>query len=296
MRVELVRTRTVDGLRLDGALQVTLRTPQAASDAVESDRSSVDAVLLLPGVGGNFYGSTLLQTLATELLGCGISVLRANTRGHDGVTTIATLQGSRLQGAAYEIVDECRHDLEAWIQFLVHRGFRRIGLVGHSLGAIKILYSQAYQPHAAVARLVAISPPRLAYSRFLQGTEQASFEQSLNMAKRWITQLQPQMLFQSSFPFPIVLSAQTFMDKYGPEERYNLLKFVTQIAAPLSFVYGEVELSQASSSFLGIKDDLFSLAWRFGEPGWQLVTGANHFFTGRLAELAATVREELTSL
>lgn len=289
MWVELVRTRTGDGLRLDGALQV----PSDASSQSANTKTSADAVLLLPGVGGNFYGSTLLQTLATELLQAGVATLRANTRGHDGVTTIATPQGSRLQGAAYEIVDECRLDVHAWLEFLWNRGFRRVALVGHSLGAIKILYSQAQHPHPAVTKLVAISPPRLAYSRFLQGTDRVPFEQSMSMAQRLINQHQPEMLFLSSFPFSIVLSASTFMDKYGPAERYNLLRFAPQISNPLAFIYGEDELRHASSSFLGIIEDLQELDWHFGTPAFHTVAGANHFFTGRLAALAADVRRLL---
>lgn len=285
MWVELVRTRTGDGLRLDGALQIP-----SGSDL---GPSRVDAALVLPGVGGNFYGSTLVQTIATELVQTGVAVLRANTRGHDGVTTIATPQGSRLQGAAYEIVDECRFDIEAWLDFLKNRGFRRVALVGHSLGAIKVLYAQSHHANPAVTHVVAISPPRLSYARFLQGSDRDSFEQSMSMAQRLMNQHQPEMLFNSSFPFSIVLSAKTFMDKYGPAERYNLLRFAPQITCPTAFIYGEDELRHASSSFLGIVEDLQSLQWPYGPPVFQIVEGANHFFTGRLAALAADVRNVL---
>ncbi len=127
MWVELVQVRTSDGLRLDGALLPSNQEPRATA--------IVDGVVCLHGVGSNFYGSNMMQHLATALSNCGLPVLRVNTRGHDGVSTAATERGGRLQGAAYEIVDECRHDVLAWVSFLQQRGYQRVALLGHSLAA-----------------------------------------------------------------------------------------------------------------------------------------------------------------
>jgi hypothetical protein len=98
MLVELVHTKTADGLRLDGALQ--------EATAPGTGSHPADAVICLHGVAGNFYGSSLLESVAQMIVGRGTSVLRVNTRGHDGVSTASTDAGGRLQGAAYERVDE----------------------------------------------------------------------------------------------------------------------------------------------------------------------------------------------
>jgi pimeloyl-ACP methyl ester carboxylesterase len=288
MWVELVRTRTADGVRLEGALQ-------PAWGGVNR-RTAVDAVMLLPGVGANFYGSTLMHTLTLELLQRGMAVLRPNTRGHDGISTASTAQGGRLQGAAYEIVDDCRYDLEAWSSFLLHRGYRQVALVGHSLGALKSLYSQARQPSPEVACLVAISPPRLSYSRFLEHADREKLLQSLAEAERLVAAGRPQMLFEASFPFPLVLSAATFVDKYGPRERYNFLRFAHQIRQPLTFIYGEDELTHASAAFLDVEREVSQVDWSNAGPGWKLIPGANHFFSGRMAELASVTGMELERL
>src|SRR5581483_8916205 len=121
-------------------------------------------VCLVHGTGGNFYSSTLFDTLAERLLSLGCGVLRVNTRGHDGISTAITQRGGRRLGAAYEIVDDCRHDIAAWVSWLVQAAGPRVGLIGHSLGAIKCLYALVNDPQPAVARLVAISPPCLSYS------------------------------------------------------------------------------------------------------------------------------------
>ena len=76
----------------------------------------------------------------------------------------AVAQGGLRQGAAYEAVDDCRHDLTAWVDYLKRRAGSRIGLVGHSLGAVKCLYALAREPGLSVACVVALSPPRLSHA------------------------------------------------------------------------------------------------------------------------------------
>src|SRR5262245_61693119 len=109
MQVELVRVTTRDGCRLDGIWQ----------GATQAPRIFLDACLLVHGTGGNFYSATLLEFFADRLRELGVGVLRINTRGHDGIsTTSTTSKGGLRLGAAYEAVDDCRHDLAAWTAWL----------------------------------------------------------------------------------------------------------------------------------------------------------------------------------
>jgi hypothetical protein len=98
--VELVRIPTPDGATLEGALA----RPQAGQ-AVPGP-APWDAVCLIHGTGGNFYSSTFFELLTERCLERGSAVLRANTRGHDGISTLVTAKGPLRQGAAFEIVDD----------------------------------------------------------------------------------------------------------------------------------------------------------------------------------------------
>src|SRR5262245_24778967 len=113
MLVDLVQTTTGDDIRLDGVYHAASGSPQLG----------VDGFCLIHGAGSNFYTSTLLEGLAERLTKLGCGVLRANTRGHDWISVAAMSSGGRRVGAAYEIVDDCRHDLSAWIAWL----HRRVG-------------------------------------------------------------------------------------------------------------------------------------------------------------------------
>ncbi len=124
----------------------------------------VDAWLCLHGTGSNFYAASTLAGLAPKLLAGGAAVLRGNTRGHDLVSTGPTAAGRGLQGAAFERVDDAPLDLAAWIELLASRGYQRIGILGHSLGAVKAIFTLAQPEHPQVAALVAVSPPHLSYA------------------------------------------------------------------------------------------------------------------------------------
>jgi hypothetical protein len=286
MTVQLVETWTEDGIRLHGALT------ESAGDG--PDDTAVDALVLLSGVGSNFYGSSLMATLADAACHVGIAALRVNTRGHDMISTAHTRDGGRLIGAAYEIVDDCRFDVTAWVGLLVERGYQRIGLLGHSLGALKVLYSQAKQPHQAVSRVIAVSPPRLSHDAFQLGPQSHEFRSSFRRATELSENGQSDELFKATFPFPLVMSAATYLDKYGPESRYDLTKFAADVAVPTCLMFGEVELQSGGIAFAGIDERVRELDWK-SPPVVRTIAGANHFYAGTAAELCSAVVEFLRS-
>ena len=155
MIVELVQTKTKDGVRLDGALHPPLNSPTHTSPS--------DVLLCVHGTGGAFYTSAVFEMISQHFSRKGMSVLRVNTRGHDSISTAATREGGRRQGAAYERVNDCRKDLTAWCHFLSHKGFTRIHLLGHSLGAVKSIYCAATEVIPQLSSVLALSPPRLSH-------------------------------------------------------------------------------------------------------------------------------------
>lgn len=285
MHVELVRTVTSDGLRLDGCLALPATLPSGrAVDAPPPPR----AALFLHGVGGNFYTFTTLEPLAQRLRQAGWAVLMVNTRGHDLVYAASVGNARRRLGAAYETVADCCRDVAAWVDWLQQRHIQQVALVGHSLGAIKALYSQAHQPHSAVACVVAISPPRLSYAAFRNAPESSLFEESLATARQLVEAGRPEELFTCRFPFPLLITAGGYLDKYGPGERYNLLRFVTEVPCPVLIVYGGKELAEGGIPFAGMPEALASL------PGGErrqvrILAGADHVYTGCTEPLAEVV-------
>ena len=284
MSVELVDVQTEDGIRLHGALQ------SASSHAPE-------LVICLHGVGSNFYGSTMMNRVSDAVVCAGRDVLRVNTRGHDNVFTAHTRTGAQRLGAAYEIVDECRIDVSAWVGWAQQRGYRRVILLGHSLGAIKILYAQSLQPHPLVHALVAISPPRLSASAFRQSARSSDYLESLLTARRMLEQDRGGELIEIQFPFPMVISAASFHDKYGPQERYNILRFVEQIRCSSLYIYGGQELEHGGPAFAGLPDAIQECtATQHSADGsieTHVVPDADHLYTHTRDELCRVVGDWL---
>lgn len=281
MLVELVRTKTSDGLRLDGALAQSSRSTES--------EPMVDAVILLHGVGGSFFSGAMFEPLTARLIERGIAVLRVNTRGYGAINMIATDGGATRGGAAFEVVDQCRYDITAWCDFLVDRGLSRIGLVGHSLGAIKAVYSAAHAPHSHVTRVIAASPPRLSHRAFQHGPRSHDFFDSLATAKQLVSEGHPEQLITAKFPFPLLISSASYVDKYG-DERYNILEFLRQVTCPTLYIYGSIELERGGIAFAGLPEAIQRLARDVEAPELPqidvvTIPDADHFYSGKYAEL-----------
>lgn len=288
MHVELVRTVTRDGLRLDGALAQT-----GASKNGSGLKPS--AAILLHGVASNFYAFSTFEPLIGRLQQLNIAALSVNTRGHDLVFGASLGNVRQRLGASYETVDDCRLDIAAWIEFLKSRGHEHVLLIGHSLGAVKAVYAMAQEEFAEVAAVVAVSPPRLSYSAFMNAAESNQFWESMNTAQQMAKAGKSDELFTSTFPFPLLVTAAAYIDKYGPAERYNILKFAAELPCPALFTYGGKELMSGGIPFAGVPDALKSLS-SADRRSIEVIDGADHVYTGMNRELADTVIAWLTRL
>jgi pimeloyl-ACP methyl ester carboxylesterase len=276
MLVDLVHTTTRDGLRLDGAY-----LPPAGSSEV-----AVDAFCFLHGTGGNFYSSSLFDDLGERLRSLGCGVLRVNTRGHDAVSSAVTPQGGQRQGAAYEVADHCRHDVAAWLTWLRERAGPRVGLLGHSMGAVKCLYALAHEPQNAPLCAVAVSPPRLSYSWFCSSPEGADFLRTYQLAEQHASNGQAATLLDVKRPLPFLITAGGYLEKYGPEERYNYLRFAAGVPCPTLITLGSVEVAN-NMAFREAPAALAELAAKRPNLYVETIEGADHFYSGAREALGA---------
>jgi pimeloyl-ACP methyl ester carboxylesterase len=298
MHVELVRTVTTDGLRLDGALALGRGAkPQAPSLPPQRPGGQLPAptaAILLHGVAGNFYTSSTFEPLVPRLQSLGLDVLCVNTRGHDSVFGASLGNVRRRMGAAYETVDDCRHDLAAWVGFLKDRGHVSLLLIGHSLGAIKAVYATAHERLAEVSGVIAVSPPRLSYSAFMNAPESSVFFESIATAQQMVQEGRGDELFTGKFPFPLLITASGYIDKYGPAERYNILRFADKVSCPAVYLYGGKELTHGGIAFAGMPEALGALP-HAEHRDVAIVEGADHFYAGLAEQLTDQIEQWLVA-
>lgn len=135
-------------------------------------RRSRTLLLVVHGMGGNFYRSRFKKELFRRAPAAGLDVLSFNNRGYE-------------QSVATERFADCLADIDAAVSFGRARGYRRFVLMGHSTGCQKILHWQHRRRARQVAGLVfaAIGDDYAIVRRDLG----ASYLQWLERARAWIS-------------------------------------------------------------------------------------------------------------
>lgn len=288
MNGELVQTTTTDHVRLHGFYRRS-----AARLTTSPESGSVDSAVLLHGLGGNFYSSRLLLHIANTLAELGISVVVANTRGHDMINTSTWTGTSRSIGAAFENVADARMDVAAWAKFLVTNGHRDVLVFGHSLGAIKSLYAQAYEPHPKVRSIIALSATRLSYTKLMNSPRGELFRETFKRCQGMVEQGQGDDPIHVPFPFPTWMTSQGYLDKYGPSETFNWTNFIDKVDVPTLMLFGQKELDD-NPALEGLRPELDELRNGWNPLTIEEVEDADHFYTSRFDALDAHLVRWLT--
>ena len=149
-------TRTIDGITLHGMLH-TAAAPR--TDLL------VDSMLFVHGSNGNFYSSAGVER-AKHFSELGIPVGVFNTRGHD-VIAGAGQSGGKKVGNAHEYLSNTHLDIEAMVNFMAEQGYSRVGLLGASLGTVRVVMAQAKNQDPRVAAVIAVGPLRFSHKYYL---------------------------------------------------------------------------------------------------------------------------------
>jgi dienelactone hydrolase len=283
----LVETQTPDGLRLHGFWQ------QARDATISMATPSVSRPLgwiIVHGVAGNFYNSSMLASIAESLLERGHDTCRINTRGRDPVAYVATPGGNTRLGAAYEMISDCLPDIEAWIDFLRRKGYERIGLIGHSLGAVKAAHFARSQGSIGIHCLICISPPRLAPAILAKDSHYGlSYAEDLRTAEEKVAMGRPEALLTIRYPQPMLISAATFLDKYGRSDQYDYVQMADQISIPCLWCFGDQEVRGDRASFKNCDQALEAKVEGQANHSLAIISNADHGYTQARAELNTVI-------
>ena len=282
MLVDLISVNTSDGIALDGAFF------PAATDA--SSPGPVDAMLLIHGSGGRFYAPAT-RIMAEDLSLRGYPCLALNTRGHDTVW-VDTATGV-AHGNAFEILDISRHDLRTGVDFLAEKGYQRIGLLGHSMGAVKVTYYAAWEDDPRVRTVIPVSPVRLSYAYYMESSDAQEFQGNLERADQMESEGRALELMKAEFPIPQYFSAASYLDKHGPAERYNLVTLAPRVKIPLFTFAGSLE---THTRLIDMASDLALAAVNSPRAQHIIIDGGNHSLQNRKEEAALAVLNWLASL
>ena len=214
-----------------------------------------------------------------------------NTKGHD--TVWANADDGAYYGNANEILDNSRLDLRAGIDYLAKRGYRRIALLGHSMGAVKVVYYAATEADDRVVGVIPVSPVRLSYSYYLESEAAEEFQRIIRQADQLEAEDRALELMQVDFPISQMFSAFSYLDKHGPGERYNLVDLAPRIKIPMLVIAGELE------THVRLRDcpqDMVTAAVNCPKAEYVIIPGGNHSLTNNTERASATVLDWLANL
>ena len=278
----MITITSADGMTLDGIF--------CEPAAGVNPQGPVDAMLLIHGSGGSFY-RVATKAMAEDLRNRGYACLAINTKGHD---TVWSPQGSgEYYGNALEILDNSRHDLRAGIDYLWEKGYRRIGLLGHSMGAVKVGYYAATEDDDRITTVIPISPVRLSYSYYMESEDAEEFRSIIERADQMEAEDRALELMEVRFPIAQMFSAASYLDKHGPAERYNLVALAPRITVPMLVMGGELE---THTRLRDCPQDMITAAVNSPRAEYHIVPGGNHSLLNSMDQASARVLEWLASL
>jgi pimeloyl-ACP methyl ester carboxylesterase len=249
------------------------------------------AVIWIPGMSINFYHPSAIP-IGRELAGLGYAFISANQRGHDIGTHLWKKQKDAQEivptygGALWERFEESPRDMAAWIDFTMNQGFQGVVLVGHSFGAKKVVYYQAYRQDPRVSGLVVAS------TKF---TPPEVDPELVALAEQMVTdgrgeELLPWGTFQSFFIG--ASSAQTYLsrvpDLYGVSSPHPE---IAQIRCPLLLCCGTNEGDDPTRSREIVQDHEMIAKKAVAAPrvDTAFFEGANHGYDSHEREVAGAI-------
>jgi pimeloyl-ACP methyl ester carboxylesterase len=241
MKGELLRTRTSDGLELQGLL------------VCPEEGLAKTSVLHVHGLAGNFYENRFVDTAAAAVIATGMNFLTVNNRGHDYISDFFYDGGGvgteyKQIGGIYEIFSESVLDIKAWIELLLAMGTENIVLQGHSHGALKVLYYSHKTHDPRVTGLILLSPSDdFGRQRDHLGDR---FDEALTVAAEMLSRGEGASLMPAGY-FHYPVSASTYMDIFNRDSAlrmFNLSKTdndefveIESVTVPALVIVGSVD-------------------------------------------------------
>ncbi|MGB3067520.1 MAG: alpha/beta fold hydrolase [Ottowia sp.] len=282
----LVRVISPAGVEMCG-----FHTP-AASDA--------PLLLCLHGLSGHMDTSFVFEFFKTgsPLRSFHVLSITSSGQGNISMARQGQLLEYRLGGSAYERFEECVGDLAAWVDHAARCTSGPIILLGHSLGASKVVHYLAQSGDTRVKGLVLASAPDLK-GAFVALHGPARFEAFMAEARARVAQGQGRSLMGEDCVIGLLrqrVSAQTLLDRFEDASAADTFDFfgresktafraLEQVTAPVLAIYGqqgEIVGENGTASALALLKRHATRAASFE----SLIVAGNHWYMGAEAALA----------
>ncbi len=275
--LDFIRFPATDGVKLTGWL---------------SRGDTKSGVLYVHGRAGNGYENCFVDEIRATFVKQGRTFLSIDTRGRGVISCFRRESGDHyLGGSCYEIFEESVFDIQGAINYLRAGGSQQLTLVGHSLGAGKIVNFARSHPRS-VQKLILIAPTDMVG----WASHDPEHDRLTTCALDLVNRGKPEALVGSSCwgELDNPLSARTYLSVCQPNTPVDIYGHGTCPAAlssiriPTRIIYGDqdVGIVKVYGEIERYRQKINS----FNNAALHLtvIKGADHGFTGcenRLAEV-----------
>lgn len=261
-------------------------------------------VIEIHGMSGNFIENYYANVLGEKLAAKGYGFIYGHNRGYCHVNDIATKPAktddngwnyTRI-GEAYELFEDSPKDVATWIAKAQELGYKKIILLGHSLGCNKTIYYLHKNPEADIAGVILASPPDMVGLVELE-KYQPNHQKLLRQSRELVQAGKPREVLDGKIWDWYEISAQTYLSLFeqgGAADNLPVLrnpdKFeqLAAIKQPILGIMGEHD----DIEIRNLKDDIELIKSKaIGTSDFQIqfIAGGNHNYENREDEFAATV-------
>lgn len=189
----------------------------------ESNKKDI-CVICIHGMCGTIIDNYFATVWGKLLAKNDIGFIYEHNRGHSIENDIVMKDGSfKRCGCMYEIFEDCIYDIDLAIQTAKEKGYKRIILLGHSLGCNKVIYYY-YKKHPNILGMILASAPDMIGSHLLIEPE---YEELLKEAKENIEKNQPTKLLHKMIEDYMYMSSQTYYNWFHKNSNLNNLPIIS---------------------------------------------------------------------
>jgi pimeloyl-ACP methyl ester carboxylesterase len=268
-------------------------------------------VLEVHGMSGNFIENYYANILGEKLAAQGYGFIYGHNRGYCHVNDIPTKpiksedngwHSTRI-GETYELFEDSPKDIAAWVAKATELGYKKVILLGHSLGCNKVIYYLNNNPAANIIGVILASPPDMVGLVELE-RYQPSHRKLLQQARELVAAGKPREVVDGKIWDWYELSAQTYLSLFeqgGAADNLPVLRNpdrfeqIATIKQPILGIMGEHD----DIEIRNLKDDIELIKSKAtGTSNFQIqfIAGANHNYQNRENEFASTVIDWIEQL
>lgn len=183
-----------------------------------AEKETDTCILMIHGMAGNYIDNTFGQVLGQHAVNAGYDYIYTHNRGwgivNDVTTTIPNNAGGykfKRYGAVYEEFFDSQKDIQAWKEYALVTGYKKLILVGHSFGSPKLIYYLSRVGTENVTGLALASPADMV--GLTVRDEGEDYENMVQEAKDLIANNQPRAILSQQLADWVALSAKTYLDE-----------------------------------------------------------------------------------